>query len=112
MCLTFSYEDGGLVCDFCDTSLGQDVRRLRCRMSSLVGVLSGLRYHFAGAGVLCTIFRDVDVVTIDAQLATQDSKRLVLTVAEYENLLNQCEGSKHRKETTTDLKAGVFDLES
>ena len=86
MRLTFLIEGKDIVCTL--TAAGED-KPVRCQVSSLIAVLSGLRYHFAGENALCTLCRQEEAVTIDAQVGNGRSIAGSVPVADYQRAVNQ-----------------------
>lgn len=89
--LTFFEGPDGFVCEVQDGSAGPGLQ-LKCGLTSLVGVLGGLRYHFAGANALCTIYKDSEVVHVDIQLGSASTERMTVSSEAYSDLL-RCLGA-------------------
>lgn len=89
--LTFFEGRDGFVCEVQDGSSGPALQ-LKCSLTSLVGVLGGLRYHFAGANALCTIYKDAEVVRVDIQLGSASTERMTVPSGAYLDLL-RCLGA-------------------
>ena len=64
---------------------------LRCQLSSLHSVLSGLRYHFAGDNVLCTLSLAGDCVIVDVQIGSCPCVAGSVLVEEFRGALVQLE---------------------
>lgn len=60
---------------------------LGCAPMNLLAVSSGLRYHFAGQNVLCSVYRQGERVLLDLQVADLPRRKIDLSIAEYQQAL-------------------------
>lgn len=64
--ICFVKERGGLLCHVHHDS-GNRIEAIRCRLSGLIDVLGGTRYHFAAYESTCTVYRNDQSVVIELQ---------------------------------------------
>ena len=90
MGLCFLKDEKGLCCVI---NAGDTEQSLRCQLASLSAVLSGLRYHFAGDNVLCTLYLFDRVVAIDVVVGTGSSIAASVPVEEFRAALLKLEAA-------------------
>jgi len=86
--MTLLKEENGICCVI---TVEDKEGSLRCQLGSLCSVVNGMRYHFAGDNVLCTLSLADSMVAVDVQLGNGSSISALVPVDEYRSALLRLE---------------------